>query len=51
MVENSRSRAARMNSKLGEWQKQMAGESTNALLRVLELLASNPFITTKRAAE
>jgi ribosomal protein S25 len=40
-----------MNARLAEWQKQVAGESTNAPLRVVELLASNPFITAKGAAD
>ncbi len=40
-----------MNAKLDQWQKQVAGESTNTPLRVVELLASNPFITTTGAAE
>ena len=51
MSEDALSRAARMNAKLAQWQKQVAGESTNAPLRVVELLASNPFITAKGAAE
>ena len=34
-----------------EWQKQVAGDSTNAPLRVVELLAANPFITAKSATE
>jgi ribosomal protein S25 len=40
-----------MNAKLADWQKQAAGESTSAPLRVVELLASNPFITAKSAAD
>lgn len=51
MSEDALSRAARMNGKLSEWQKKIAGESTNAPLRVLELLASNPFITAKGASD
>ena len=51
MSEDALSRAARMNAKLAQWQKQVAGESTNAPLRVVELLASNPFITAKGVAE
>jgi Fic family protein len=51
MSEDASSRAARMNARLAEWQKQVAGESTNAPLRVVELLASNPFITAKGAAD
>jgi Fic family protein len=51
MSEDALSRARRMNGKLAEWQKIVAGDSTNAPLRVVELLAANPFITTKGAAE
>ena len=51
MSEDALSRAARINSKLIEWQKKVAGDSTNAPLRVVELLAANPFITAKGAAE
>jgi Fic family protein len=51
MSEDALSRASRMNGKLAEWQKTVAGDSTNAPLRVVELLAANPFITAKGAAE
>lgn len=51
MSEDALSRAARINSKLIEWQKKVAGDSTNAPLRVVELLMANPFITVKGAAE
>jgi Fic family protein len=51
MSEDALSRATRMNSKLADWQKKVAGDSTNAPLRAVELLASNPFITAKGAAE
>lgn len=51
MSEDALSRAARINSKLIEWQKKVTGDSTNAPLRVVELLAANPFITAKGAAE
>ena len=51
MSEDALSRSARINSKLIEWQKKVAGDSTNAPLRVVELLATNPFITVKGAAE
>jgi predicted transcriptional regulator len=36
---------------LVEWQKQVSGDSTNTPLRVVELLAANPFITVKGAAK
>jgi Fic family protein len=51
MSEDALSRAARMNATLAEWQRQVAGDSTNAPSRVVELLAANPFITVKGAAE
>jgi len=51
MSEDALSRAERINSKLIEWQKKVVGDSTNAPLRVVELLAANPFITAKGAAE
>lgn len=51
MSEDALSRAARINSKLIEWQKKVAGDSPNAPLRVAELLAASPFITAKGAAE
>ena len=51
MSEDALSRASRINKKLADWQKKIAGDSTNAPLRVVELLAANPFITVKGAAE
>jgi len=51
MSEDALSRANRINGKLVEWQKTVAGDSTNAPLRVVELLAANPFVTAKGAAE
>jgi Fic family protein len=50
MSEDALSRTARINSQLIGWQKKVAGDSTNAPLRVVELLAANPFITAKGAA-
>jgi Fic family protein len=50
MSEDALSRAVRMNTKLAEWQKAVAGDSTNAPSRVVELLAANPFITVRGAA-
>ena len=51
MSEDALSRAARMNNTLGEWQRRVAGDSTNTPLRLVELLAANPFVTSKGAAE
>jgi Fic family protein len=39
------SRAARINVILAQWQRKVAGESTNAPLRIVDLLAANPFIS------
>jgi len=51
MSEDALSRAARMNNTLSEWQRRVAGDSTNTPLRLVGLLAANPFVTTKGAAE
>src|SRR6185437_6844407 len=50
MSEDALSRATRINDLLAEWRGRLAGQSTNAPLRVVELLAANPFITTTGAA-
>jgi Fic family protein len=50
MSEDALSRATRINEKLVDWQKKVAGDSTNMPLRTVELLVSNPFITAKGAA-
>jgi hypothetical protein len=51
MSEDALSRAVRINEMLAQWQKRVAGDSTNAPLRVVELLGANPFITAKGTAE
>ena len=51
MSEDAVSRAGKINAKLAEWQKSVAGESTKTPLRVVELLAANPFITAKGSVE
>lgn len=51
MSEDALSRAGRINAKLAEWQKTVAGESTKTPLRMVELLAANPFITAKGSVE
>ncbi len=51
MSEDALSRATRMNGKLAEWQKKVAGDSTSAPLRVVEQLAANPFITARGVVE
>ena len=51
MSEDALSRASRINQKLADWQKKVAGDSTNVPMRIVELLAANPFVTVKGAAE
>jgi Fic family protein len=51
MSEDALNRATRINEKLVAWQKRVAGDSTSAPLHAVELLASNPYITIKGAAE
>jgi Fic family protein len=51
MSEDAVNRAGRINAKLAEWQKIIASESTKTPLRVVELLAANPFITAKGCVE
>jgi Fic family protein len=50
MSEDAVSRATRINDLLVEWRRKLASESTNTPLRVVELLATNPFITTTGVA-
>lgn len=50
MSEDALSRATRINDLLAEWHSKMAGHSTNTPIRVLALLAENPFITITGAA-
>ena len=51
MSEDALSRTTRINEMLVEWQKKVAGDSTNTPMRTVELLGANPFLTTKGAAE
>jgi len=51
MSEDALGRAGQINAKLAEWQRNVAGESTKTPIRVVELLAANPFITAKGCAE
>ncbi|HET9101546.1 MAG TPA: Fic family protein [Acidobacteriaceae bacterium] len=44
------SRATRINKMLAQWQKKVAGESTNTPLRIVDLLVANPFLTTTGVA-
>jgi Fic family protein len=49
--EDALNRAARINATLAQWQKRIAGDSTNTTFRVVELLGANPFITTGGTAQ
>jgi len=49
--EEALSRATRVDQLFIQWQRRVSGESTNNLLRVLELLGANRFITTKGVSE
>jgi Fic family protein len=51
MSEDALSRAGQINARLTEWQKSVAGESTKTPMRVVELVAANPFITAKGCVE
>ena len=50
MSEDALNRATRINGLMAEWRTKLAGYSTNTPLRVLELLAANPFLTVSGAA-
>jgi len=50
MSEDALGRATRINDILAAWRIAMAGESTKAPLRIVELLAANPFLTTNGVA-
>jgi Fic family protein len=50
MSEDALSRATRINDLLAEWNGKFAGHSTNTPIRVLGLLAANPFVTITGAA-
>ena len=51
MSEDAVSRATRINDLLAQWRRKLASESTNTPLRVIDLLAANPFITTTGVAD
>jgi Fic family protein len=50
MSEDALNRATRINDLLAEWRTTLAGNSTSTPLRVLDLLAANPFLTLTGAA-
>jgi ribosomal protein S25 len=51
MSQDVLNRARRINATTAAWQTAVAGDSTNTTLRVLELLAANPFITANGIVE
>jgi Fic family protein len=51
MSEDTLNRATRVNQLLTQWQKKVSGESSSNPIRVVELLAANPFVTTKGVAD
>lgn len=50
MSEDAQSRATSINDLLASWRTGMAGESTKAPLRIVEMLSANPFLTTNGVA-
>jgi Fic family protein len=50
-AEDAISRAERINKKLAQWRKQVAGSSTKAPMLIIDLLAANPFLTIKKVAK
>lgn len=50
MSEDALSRATRINDLLASWRSNLTGRSTGTPLRIVELLAANPFLTIKGAA-
>jgi Fic family protein len=51
MSEDALGRAARINSLLSTWRLAAAGGRTDTSLRLLEILATNPFVTVNHAAQ
>jgi Fic family protein len=50
-AEDALSRAARINQLLGRWRRNLAGKGTKNAMLLIDIVAENPFITTKRAAK
>ena len=50
MSEDALSRATRINDLLVQWRSKLSGQPTNTPLRVVDLLAANPFITATGVA-
>jgi Fic family protein len=51
MSEDALNRSGRINGKLADWQRLVAGESSKLPMRMVGLLAANPFLTAKAGAE
>jgi Fic family protein len=51
MSEDVLSRAERINSLLGIWREQIAGQKPKVLFDAIDLLAENPFWTAKKLSE
>jgi Fic family protein len=49
--EDALSRAERINALLVQWRTTVAGAGPQTALALVEMLAANPYLTTKRAAE
>jgi Fic family protein len=49
--EDALSRAERINMLLSDWRAEVAGVSSRVPVLLVEMLASNPFLTVKRAAQ
>ena len=49
--EDALSRAVRINKLIADWRSAVADVSSKSLLKVLDLLAANPFLTVKDAAQ
>ena len=49
--EDAVSRAQRINDHLATWRSQVAGVSSKVPALLLDLIAANPFITIRKAAE
>lgn len=50
-AEDALSRAERINGLLAKWRLSVAGGATSTPLALVDLLAANPYLTVKRAAE
>lgn len=50
-AEDALSRAERINNLLTQWRMSVAGTASKTPLALVDLLAANPYLTVKRAAE